>query len=69
MGRAVKNSLETIIKQVHLEGGFERGGRIRVAECLIQIVPDRSQHKKKIFHQMFLCLHGGGKGSCVRCRS
>ena len=28
MGRAVKNSLEIIIKQVHLEGGFERGGRI-----------------------------------------
>ena len=24
MGRAVKNSLEIIIKQVHLEGGFER---------------------------------------------
>ena len=41
MGRAVKNSLEIIIKQVHLEGGFERGGRIRVAECLRQIVPDR----------------------------
>ena len=20
------------------------------------------QHKKKIFHQMFLCLHGGGGG-------
>ena len=34
MGRAVKNSLEIIIKQVRLEGGFERGGRIRVAECL-----------------------------------
>ena len=41
MGRAVKNSLEIIIKQVRLEGGFERGGRIRVAECLRQIVPDR----------------------------
>ena len=32
-----KNSLEIIIKQVRLEGGFERGGRIRVAECLRQI--------------------------------
>ena len=41
MGRAVKNSLEIVIKQVHLEGGFERGGRIRMAECLRQIVPDR----------------------------
>ena len=43
MGRAVKNSLEIIIKQVRLEGGFERGGRIIVAECLRQIVPDRPQ--------------------------
>ena len=42
MGRAVKNSLEIIIKQVRLEGGFERGGRIRVAECLRQIVPGLS---------------------------
>ena len=41
MGRAVKNSLEIIIKQVLLEGGFERGGKIRVAEFLRQIVPDR----------------------------
>ena len=41
MGRAVKNSLEIIIKQVRLEGGFERGGRITVEECLRQIVPDR----------------------------
>ena len=32
MGRAVKNSLEIIIKQVRLEGGFERGGRIRVGQ-------------------------------------
>ena len=29
MGRAVKNSLKIIIKQVRLEGGFERGSRIR----------------------------------------
>ena len=77
MGRAVKNSLEIIIKQVRLKGGFKRGGRIRVAEwfeanCSRQM----GQHKKKIFHQIFLCLHGGGggggggdKGSCVRCRS
>jgi len=33
MGRAAKNSLEIVIKQVRLEGGFQRGGRIRVAEC------------------------------------
>ena len=52
MGRAVKNSLEIVIKQVRLEGGFKREGRIRVAECLRQIVPDRwasirKEEKKK----------------------
>ena len=36
MGRAVNNSLEIVIKQVRLEGGFNRGGRIRVAECLVE---------------------------------
>ena len=41
MDRAVKNSLEIVIKQVRLEGSFKRGGRIRVAECFRQIVPDR----------------------------
>ena len=40
IGTAVKNSLEIIIKQVCLEGGFKRGGRIRVAECLRQTVPN-----------------------------
>ena len=44
---------------MRLEGGFERGGRIRVAECLRQIVPDRwASIRKKVFYQMFLCLHG-----------
>ena len=36
IGTAVKNSLE--IEQVHLEGGFKRGGRIKVAERLRQTV-------------------------------
>ena len=56
-GRAVKNILEIIIKQVSLEGGFEIGGRIRVEECLRQTVPDR-----------WASITGGDKGSCVRCR-
>ena len=30
------------------------------ATCFRQM----GQHKKKIFHEMFLCLHGA---SCVRC--
>ena len=34
VGTALKNSLEIIIKKVRLEGGFKRGGRIRVVECL-----------------------------------
>ena len=33
IGTDVKNSLEIVIAQVCLEGGFKRGGRIRVAEC------------------------------------
>ena len=47
IGIAVKNSLEIIIKQVRLEGGFKRGGIIRVAECLRQIVPNRWASIKK----------------------
>ena len=65
-----KKSLEIIIKQVHLEGGFERGGRIRVAECLRQIVPDRwASIRKRSFTKCFCVYMGGDKGSCVRCRS
>ena len=65
---SVKNSLETIIKQVHLEGGFKRGGRIRVAECLRQIVPNRWACIRKIFHQMFFCLHDGWQRFMCRMR-
>ena len=40
------------VKQVCLEGGFKRGGTIRVAECLRQIVPNRwASVRKKIFKQ------------------
>ena len=67
MGRAVKNSLEIVIKQVRLEGGFKRGGRIRVAECLRQIVPDRwASIRKRSFTKCFCVYTGGDKGSCVR---
>ena len=59
MGKAVKNSLEIIIKQVLFEGGFERGGRIRVAECLRQIVPDRWASIRTRFHQMFFVFTRG----------
>ena len=74
MGRAEKNSLEIIIKQVRPEGGFERGGRIRVAECLRQIVlvagPDRWASIRKRSFTKCLCVYTvGDKGSCVRCRS
>ena len=70
MGRAVKNSLEIIIKQVHLEGGFEREGRIRVVECLRQIVPDSwASIRKRSFTKCFCVYTGGEKGLCVRCRS
>ena len=35
------DSLEIVIKKVGLEGGFERGRRLRAAECLKQTVPNR----------------------------
>ena len=57
MGMAVKNSLEIIIKQVRLEGGFERGGRIRVAECLRQIVPDRWASIRKWSFTKCFCVY------------
>ena len=41
IGTAVRNNFEMTIEQVCLEGGFKRGGTIRVAECLRQIVPNR----------------------------
>ena len=57
MGRAVKNSLEIIIKQVRLEGGFER-----VAECLRQTVPDRwASIRKRSFTKCF-CVYTRGRG-------
>ena len=59
MGRAVKNSLEIIIKQVHLEGVFERGGRISGGVFEANCSRQMGQHKKKIFCQMFLSLHWG----------
>ena len=70
MGWAVKNSLEIIIKQVRLEGGFERGGRIRVAECLRQTVPDTWASIRKRSSTKCFCVYtggggGGDKGSCV----
>ena len=73
IGRAVKNCLEIIIKQVRLEGGFKRGGRIRGAECLRQIVPDRwASVRQRSFTKCFCVYTGSDKGSCVtdtvRCR-
>ena len=53
MGRAVKNNLEIIITH----GSFKRGGRIRVAECLRQIVPNRWA-SVSVYSR-------GDKGSCV----
>ena len=62
MGRAVRNSLEIVIKQVRLEGGFKRGGRIRVAECLRQIVQDRWASIRKISFTKCFCVYTGGGG-------
>ena len=66
MGTAVKNSLEISIKQVRLEGGFERRGRIRVVEWWRQLVPDRWASIRIILSPNVFVFD---KGSCVRCRS
>ena len=59
MGRAVKNSLEIII------GGFERGGRIRVAECLRQIVPDSwARIRKNLSPNVFVFTRGVTRFVC-----
>ena len=53
-----------VIKQVRLEGGFERGGGMRVAECLRQIVPDRwASVRKRSFAQCFCVYTRGDQGS------
>ena len=59
MGRAVKNSLEIVIKQVRLEGGFKRGGRISGGVFEANCSRQMGQRKKKILDQMFLFLHEG----------
>ena len=53
MGRAVKNSLERVIKQVRLESGFKRGGRIRVAECFVGFA--KSHSLKCLLHKWAWC--------------
>ena len=56
----MKNSLEMIIKQVRLEGDFKSGGRIRVDECLRQIVPNRwASVRKRSFIISFCVLTRG----------
>ena len=65
-----KNSLEIVIEQVRLEGGLERGGRIRVAECLRQTVPNRWASVSKRPITKSVCDYTrGDKGSGVRCGS
>ena len=47
----MKNSLEIVIEQVRLEGGFKRGGRTGLAECL-----------KETFFSFLWNGKGGGAG-------
>ena len=56
-----KDNLETVTEQVCLESSLKRGGRIRVAECLQQIVLNGWASVR-----MFLCLHKGWQR--FRCR-
>ena len=52
-----KDSLEIVLEQVRLEGGFKTKRRIKAAECLRQTVPNRWASVRKGSHQMFLDLH------------
>ena len=64
IGTAVKNS-SAIFKQVRLEGGFERGGRIRVAECWRQIVPNRwASIRKDLSPNVFMFT----RHKCILCK-
>ena len=63
----MKNSLEIVTEQVRLEGGFKRGGRIRVAECLRQTVPNRwASVKRRSFTKCFCVYTRADKGSRQR---
>ena len=56
-GTAVEKSLEIVIKQVLLEGSFERGGRSRVAQCLTQILSNRwARVRRRSFTKCF-CVY------------
>ena len=55
----MKNSLEIIIKQVRLEGGFKGRGRIRVAECLRQIVLNSWANVRKRSFTKCFCVYTG----------
>ena len=71
IGTAVKNRnrcLEIVIEQVRREGSFERGGRFRGAECLLQTFPNRRASVRKWFFTECFCVYmSSDKGSCVGC--
>ena len=58
IGTAVKKTffIFIFIEHVCLESGFKRGGRIRVAECLRQIAPNRWTSIRKGSFTKCLCL-------------
>ena len=49
-----KDSLEIVTKRVHLEGGFKRWGRIRVAECLGKNCSRQASVRKGSFIKCFV---------------
>ena len=62
-----KDSLEIVTKQVRLGDGLERGGRIRIEECLRQTVPNRWASVRKWSITKSVCDYTrGDKGSGVR---
>ena len=65
---AVKNSLEIIIKQMHLEGGFKRGGMKQAVASLglfqvwLPIVKEQGECRAPVQGVQWICVDGSKAG-------
>ena len=66
---AVKNSLEIIIKQMHLEGGFKRGGMKQAIASLglfqvwLPVVEEQGECRTAVQGVQWICVDGSKAGS------
>ena len=65
----VKNSLEIIIKQVHLEGGFKRGGMKQAIasfglfQVWLPLVEEQGKCRTAVRGVQWICVDGSKAGS------